>query len=121
MPKKLTREFMLSRIMAYDIISIMSDVEKGDLTYLISWLIGEGIVQYNNLSDKAVEEEYNEGEYLNQNGFKQKLFRESPHAEHPFIANLLKTGKIEGSWVNDRAPWCRWIGPKDPEYKRLNK
>ena len=56
----LTREEKINILMAQDIIAIRQDMEFEDYSFICSVLQGEGWKQYDNLSDKQVDMEFND-------------------------------------------------------------
>ena len=56
----LSREEKVNILMAQDIVGIKLDMEFEDYSFLCSILQGEGWTQYNNLSDKQVDMEFND-------------------------------------------------------------
>jgi hypothetical protein len=87
---------MLARIMAYDLVSILDDADKGDLSYLVSWLTGDGLTQYKNMSNEDLLQEWREGEYEGET--KKAIVGSSRWYQHPFIRQLWVKGNSSGMW-----------------------
>lgn len=84
------REQMVARIMAYDITAILDGAAKGDLDFLISFLMGE-CEQYGNMSDEQVSAEWEQGEYAGK--LKRKIVTTSPTYERlPYVRQLWDKG-----------------------------
>jgi len=109
------RESMTARIAAYDMCAILDDSNSGDLSYLLSWLYGEGLTQYNKMSDNELCQEWREGKYGGPS--KREIVTSSQaYKDHEYIRQLWDKGVID--CVSDgRKTHC--IG--SPEFKRLMK
>ena len=59
----ISREAKVGLIMAYDICSVYRDLQNDDLGYIVQLLTGEGVVQFMDMSDAAVDEEFEAGDY----------------------------------------------------------
>jgi hypothetical protein len=113
--KKINQKRM-AKIMAYDICAILDDAEQGDLGYLTSWLEGSGLRQYKEFDDKAVEQEWREGEYAGK--LKKKIVTESPtYAKHEYVRQLWDQGDSRGVFGMP----CGFRGPNTPEFKQFGK
>jgi hypothetical protein len=114
--KKLTREFMVAKIMAYDMASILDDAEKGDLSYLTSWLTGGGVTQYDKMSDEDIRKEWIEGEYASKH--KHEIVTGSgAYHNQEYIRQLWDTGNADALWDGDG----KFHGPNSRKFKTLGR
>lgn len=95
--KRLTRTQMEAKIMAYDMCAILDDAGRGDLSYLSSWLSGDGIRQYSRMNDADILKEWVDGGYAGQ-AKHEIVTRSLAYSQHEYIRQLWDTGDPSAMW-----------------------
>ena len=108
-----TREALISKILAYDLVSVLDDADKGDLLFLEQYITGDGISQLDSLTGEELRGEFDEGDY--DGPVKQKILKASRHYDNPRVQSLLKNLTRNGAW-DGRG---KFHAPGTAEYKRI--